>query len=70
MPGTVGGRVRWAFCAAKGSLRETSDPSGTAQNEQNNKPWTLVPGDQISAIIRRGFKYLVFSLYESYMNDS
>ena len=40
MSGTVGGRVRWAFCAAKGSLRETSDPSGTAQNEQNNGPWS------------------------------
>ena len=41
-----------------GSLRETSDPSGTAQNEQNNKPWTapLVPGDQISDIIWRGSK--------------
>ena len=38
--------------------RETSDPSGTAQNEQNNKPWkaTLVPGDQISDIIWRGSK--------------
>ena len=32
------------------------DDSGTAQNEQNNKPWTapLVPGDQISDIIWRG----------------
>ena len=38
--------------------RETSDPSGTAQNEQNDKPWTapLVPGDQISDIIWRGSK--------------
>ena len=38
--------------------RETSDPSGTAQNEQNNKPRTapLVPGDQISDIIWRGSK--------------
>ena len=37
-------------------FRETSDPSGTAQNEQNNKPWTatLVPRDQISDIIWRG----------------
>ena len=33
---------------------------GTAQNEQNNKPWTtpLVPGDQISDIIWRGSIYL------------
>ena len=40
--------------------RETSDPSGTAHNEQNNKPWTatLVPGYQISAIILRGSKSL------------
>ena len=39
----------------KGKDRETSDPSETAQNEQNNKPWT-VPGDQISDIIWRGSK--------------
>ena len=41
-------------------IRETSDPSGTAQNEQNNKPWTapLVPGDQINDIIWRGSKCL------------
>ena len=42
-------------------FRQTSDPSGTAQNEQNNKPWvaTLVPGDQISDIIWRGSKCLI-----------
>ena len=36
-------------------VRGTSDPSGTAQNEQNNKPWAapLVPRDQISDIIWR-----------------
>ena len=36
--------------------RETSDPSGTAQNEQNNNPWTapLVPVDQISDMTWRG----------------
>ena len=41
-------------------FRETSDPSGTAQNEHNNKPRTgaLVPGDQISDIIWRGSKCL------------
>ena len=40
--------------------KETSDPSGTAHNEQNNKPWmaTLVPGGQISDIIWRGSKCL------------
>ena len=40
--------------------RETSDPSGTVHNEQNNKPKTapLVPGDQISDIIWRGSKCL------------
>ena len=43
-----------------GLFRETSDPSGTAQNEQNNKPWTapLVLGVQISDIIWRGSKWL------------
>ena len=41
-------------------IRGTSDPSGTAQNEQNKKPWTapLVQGDQISDIIWRGSKCL------------
>ena len=40
--------------------RETSDPSGTAQNEQNNKPRMapLVPGDRINDIIWRGSKCL------------
>ena len=40
--------------------RETSDPSGTAQNEQNNKPRTApqVPRDQINDIIWRGSKCL------------
>ena len=40
----------------QGLLRETSDPSGTAQNEQNNKPRTAP--DQISDIIWRGSKCL------------
>ena len=48
------GDEKWPFSVNK--HRETSDPSGTAQNEQNNKPWMfpLVPGDQISDIIWRG----------------
>ena len=49
--------------------RETSDPSGTAQNEPNNKPIArttpLVPGDQISDIIWRGSK-LLGALYVSH----
>ena len=48
----------WESVGYSGQPRQTSDPSGTAQNEQNNKPWTatpppppLVQGDQISDII-------------------
>ena len=46
------GNSHWAILPT----RKTSDPSVTAKNEQNNKPWTvpLVPGDWISDIIWRG----------------
>ena len=45
-------------CIDKASFRETSDPSGTAQNEQNNKPSMapLVAGDRNNEIIWRGSK--------------